>query len=181
MKTLNVCLKASQLGLFCFIASISLLATATQPLDGLPFELRQVVSRFPVVLYTSDNCTPCNSARNLLRTRGVPLTEYTITTPEDAQALRALGANTALPLITVGRQRITGFDERELQQFLDLAGYPTLSTLPKNFRQAAATPLAEPPRATDKAANLPRAETAPEAAKPPLPETSTANPAGIRF
>ncbi|MEX1167600.1 MAG: DUF4124 domain-containing protein, partial [Hydrogenophaga sp.] len=35
----------------------------------LPFELAKVARQFPVVLYTSKDCAPCNSGRNLLVNR----------------------------------------------------------------------------------------------------------------
>ncbi len=38
---------------------------------GLPYELRQVAQRYPVTLYSSDECGPCGTARSLLITRGV--------------------------------------------------------------------------------------------------------------
>ena len=57
---------------------------------ALPYPLRQAVQRYPVTLYTSDKCNPCNSARELLQKRGVPFTEKTITTAEDGQAFAAL-------------------------------------------------------------------------------------------
>ena len=37
--------------------------------SGLPYELRQIVSRYPVTLYTGVACTPCNSGRLLLQSR----------------------------------------------------------------------------------------------------------------
>jgi len=42
---------------------------------ALPLELRQAVSRYPVTLYVIANCAPCDSARALLRQRGVPHAE----------------------------------------------------------------------------------------------------------
>ena len=36
---------------------------------SLPFELKEVVQRYPVTLYTSASCSPCASARNLLVSR----------------------------------------------------------------------------------------------------------------
>ena len=53
----------------------------------LPYELSQVVGRYPVTLYTSNNCGPCGPARNLLSSRGIPFNERTITTNEDVEAL----------------------------------------------------------------------------------------------
>jgi hypothetical protein len=41
----------------------------------LPLELRQVAARFPVVIYTAPECQLCDSARQLLKLRGIPMTE----------------------------------------------------------------------------------------------------------
>jgi Domain of unknown function (DUF4124) len=37
---------------------------------GLPFELRQVATRYPVTLYTATNCLPCERAREQQMPRG---------------------------------------------------------------------------------------------------------------
>lgn len=153
----------------------------TQAAVALPFELRQLLARFPVVLYSGEPCSPCNSARSLLKARGIPYTEYTVSSMEDAQALKMISGDTALPVVTVGKQLIRGFDERELRQFLDLAGYPKNSILPSGYRQPAATALVAPVKPVDKGPPIPRTDQNREEAKPPLPENNPANPAGIRF
>lgn len=107
----------------------------------LPFELRQINSRYPVTLYTSAECAPCNSGRNLLNARGIPYTEKTLSTAEDAEALKRLTGQTSLPFLTIGSQQIKGYSDGEWTQFLDAAGYPKQSALPSNYRRAAATPL----------------------------------------
>ena len=56
----------------------------------LPFQLRQVVGRYPVTLYTAKECAPCNSGRNLLNARGIPYVEKLVETPEDIEALKRL-------------------------------------------------------------------------------------------
>ena len=61
---------------------------------GLPFELGKVAARFPVTLYTGQNCAPCDTARRMLEARGVPFSERTINTSEDLQALTKLGSLT---------------------------------------------------------------------------------------
>lgn len=146
----------------------------------LPFELRQVVGRYPVVLYTSAECAPCNSGRNLLNARGIPYSEKTITTNEDAEALKRLSGQASLPVVTIGSQQIKGYSDAEWTQFLDAAGYPKQSALPSAYRRAAPTPLV---------AVAPAAPTAPAstaqspAAEPPAPSVvpPATNPAGIRF
>ena len=49
-------------------AALGKLESSSSPATGsLPFELRQVVSKYPVTLYTGDNCGPCQSARSMLK------------------------------------------------------------------------------------------------------------------
>src|SRR5690349_8456423 len=39
--------------------------------SALPFELRQVAAKYPVTIYTGENCSPCGSARSMLTSRGI--------------------------------------------------------------------------------------------------------------
>src|SRR4051812_22795122 len=118
-----------------------------QPLAGgpgassLPFELRQVASRYPVTLYTGADCGPCGSGRAFLTSRGIPFAEKTVSTQADASALQRLSGNVNLPILTIGGQQLSGYSDTEWSQFLDAAGYPRTSQLPPNYRQEAATPL----------------------------------------
>ena len=154
---------------------------------GLPFELRQVTSRYPVTLYSSASCGPCSSGRALLTSRGIPFTERTVTTAEDAEALARLSGENSLPFLTIGGQKIKGFSDTEWTQFLDAAGYPAASRLPANFRNPPASPLvavqrpapAEQPATT----NATSGDANPTAAAPApaAPVNNASNPAGIRF
>ena len=108
---------------------------------ALPFELRQVVARFPVTLYSADNCAPCNQARSLLQNRGVPFTERTVQSSDDIESLRRISGEASLPYGTVGSQPLRGFSDVEWNQFLDAAGYPRTSQLPNGWRNAPAEPL----------------------------------------
>ena len=154
---------------------------------ALPYELRQIANRFPVTLYTGNDCSPCTSARNLLTSRGVPFTERTVSSNEDIAALQRLSGGTGLPFGTIGGQQLAGFSEGEWTQYLDAAGYPKQSALPRNYRQPAPTPLVavkavEPAAAP--AASAPAVAPAPSRARPPAPVNdgpSPSNPAGIRF
>jgi len=145
---------------------------------SLPFELRQVVQRYPVTLYTGDNCSPCQSARSMLITRGVPFTEKSVTTPEDSQALQRLSGENSLPFATIGGQQLRGFSDAEWTQFLNAAGYPASSVLPSSYRQAAATPLV-----AVSAAPATTARAAPERVAAPAaqPAPAATSPSGIRF
>ena len=145
---------------------------------ALPFELRQVAQKYPVTLYTGENCGPCQSARAMLVTRGVPFFEKTVTTAEDSQALQRLSGENSLPFATLGSQQLKGFSDAEWTQFLNAAGYPATSVMPSSYRQPAATPLvavAAAPSATAASAPV-------RAAAPTLqPAPAAANPSGIRF
>ena len=156
--------------------------SATLNVGSLPFLLRQSVQRYPVTLYTGDKCGTCVSARELLVKRGVPFTEKTVTTQEDAQVFAGLGAENVLPLTTVGAQRISGFLAADLNRYLDAAGYPAESQLPRSFRYPAPQALA--PVAPAAPASSPSTPQAERAATPPAPSVVApppSNPAGIRF
>lgn len=149
----------------------------------LPFELRQVSSRFPVTLYTGRECAPCNSGRNLLNARGIPYSERTVDTFQDGEALKRLSGETSLPFLTIGNQRIKGYSDSEWTQFLDAAGYPRQSALPSNYRRPAATQLvavqADPATAQPSSAGTSGGSRAAPAEVPVAPPPQ--NPAGIRF
>ena len=150
---------------------------------ALPYELRQIASKYPVTIYTGESCGPCGLARTLLAGRGVPFTEKTITSPEDIKALQRLSGDASLPFATIGGQQLNGFSDVEWTQFLNAAGYPAASKLPANYRQPAATPLvsmAAAPSTTPAAANTAAAAAAPVRPAAP-PATSANNPAGIKF
>lgn len=146
---------------------------------ALPFELRQVVGKYPVTLYTSSNCAPCDSGRSLLRTRGVPFSEKTISSLQDAEAFRSLSGSNSLPFLTIGAQQVAGFSASEWTEYLTAAGYPERSRLPASYRAPQASPLVTPEKPS-------AAASAPAPATPPLPpvtdlKISPSNPAGIQF
>ena len=158
-------------------------ASAAETNAQLPFQLRQVVGRYPVTLYTGSDCAPCNSGRNLLNARGIPYTEKLINSADDGEALKRLSGETSLPFLTIGAQQIKGYSDTEWTQFLDAAGYPKTSALPGNYRRPAPLPLVAA-KAAPAAGNTAPNGTA--AARPATPaEIPVAppvnNPAGIRF
>ncbi len=144
----------------------------------LPLALRQVTAKFPVVLYVSTpDCEPCNTGRQLLQQRGIPYSERTVTTTEDAAALQRLTGGKQVPTLSVGAQVLSGFSAGEWRQYLDAAGYPATSTLPAGYQTAAATPLV-PPRATAISPSPRVVAPAPETRSPAAASTA---PGGIRF
>lgn len=147
----------------------------------LPYELRQVASRFPVMLYTGNDCAPCTSARNMLNARGVPFAERTITTNEDIEALQRLSGGTNLPFGSIGGQQLSGFSEAEWTQYLDAAGYPKQSQLPRNYRAPAPTPLVAVKEAAPTPAPATPAPARPAPAPTPANGRTQSNPAGIVF
>lgn len=146
---------------------------APPPADsGMPAVLRQPVRRYPVTLYTAENCVPCDNGRRLLQSRGIPYNERRVSSEEDAQALERLMGGRTVPALSVGSQPLRGFAEGDWQAYLDVAGYPKESKLPGNWPVAVPTPLVErvaPPP--------PQAAVAPPARPSVEPET----PTGIRF
>lgn len=148
---------------------------------ALPFELRQVVGKYPVTLYTASNCAPCGSGRALLTGRGIPVTEKTVNTAEDAQALQRISGENSLPFLTIGGQQIRGFSDPEWTQYLDAAGYPKASVLPPQYRRPAATALVAIQKPAP-AAQAPENQTQPGSAAPlRTPADNSSNPAGIKF
>jgi glutaredoxin len=159
------------------IIPIGRIAGQTSGDNVVPAELRQAVARYPVTLYTTAECTPCDSGRKLLQLRGIPYTERRITTEEDALALeRAVGGRT-VPALNVGAQPVRGYSEADWMAFLDSAGYPKESKLPRNWPVPTPTPLVERAAAQPVRAAAPAAPAAPAAAEPEPPAQGTS----IRF
>lgn len=155
---------------------------------GLPYELAQIANKYPVTIYTREDCTPCDSGRALLKNRGIPFKEKTVQTPQDLQALQSISADTSMPLLTIGSQQIQGYSSTEWTQFLDAAGYPQSSALPAGYRSPTA-PLTTPKASSEPATNATQATAAtatlrgPRASRPEpsTPVTPPDNPSGIRF
>ncbi len=145
---------------------------------SLPYALQQVVSRYPVTLYSNADCAPCINARIMLTQRGVPFTERTVASNEDVEAYKRINGDTSLPMATIAAQQLKGYEETEWSKYLDAAGYPKTSTLPRNYRNPEPTPLV----AVKKAAEKPVVADKPAAtAVRPTPAASNNNPAGIKF
>ncbi len=138
----------------------------------LPAELRPLVARFPVTLYSSADCPACELGRSLLQQRGVPFSERLVGSDDDIAALQRLTSGRTVPALTVGGQALRGFQETDWQATLDLAGYPRESRLPRGYLGPAPAPLVA--RSTPTAAE--RAAPAAEPAQVSEPAAS-----GIRF
>lgn len=146
---------------------------------NLPFELAQAAKNHPVTLYTGEKCSPCDAGRSLLKARGIPFSEKTVSSNADIERLRQAGSDT-LPLLTVGRTKQNGFEQAAWEAALTAAGYPASNKLPKSYRypQAeAAAPVAKPMQASHPSKDLPAEDARAEDLPPP---TGNAPP-GFRF
>lgn len=123
--------------------------TASAPAPGsgggdsksLPFELRQAVQSYPVTLFSGPDCGPCDQGRSMLKGRGVPFAEKTVTSNEDIESLRRLAGVATLPVLSIGSQQLKGYSQVEWTQYLDAAGYPKASQLPAGYHSPAPSPL----------------------------------------
>ena len=141
----------------------------------LPFDLRQVATKYPVTLYTvAGACEPCASARQLLKQRGIPYAERQVVTDEDSEALEKLSGGREAPTLTIGSQTLRGLAAEVWVSYLDAAGYPRESRLPTSYQYRAATPIIDRREPAS-----PQAGAAPLPAPPQAPPTGTAG--GIRF
>jgi glutaredoxin len=148
---------------------------------ALPYALAQTAQKYPVTLYTSPGCAPCDAGRSLLTSRGVPFTEKTISSNDDIAALKKIAGSANLPLLTIGSQQITGFQDSNWSQYLSAAGYPETSQMTNSYHRPPATPLAPQPKVTASAPALAAAPSAPDGNPSVAPPSDPNNPAGIRF
>ncbi len=149
------------------------------PVDAaLPLELRAPAAKYPVTLYTMTGaCEPCESARQLLRQRGVPFAEKQVQTQEDSEALERISGGRDAPTLAIGTQMMRGLAPEVWGSYLDAAGYPRESRLPSSYQYPAATPITERREASVAKAAAGRASQ-PDAG-PTAP--AAASPSGIKF
>jgi glutaredoxin len=152
------------------VTPLGRLGNSSEPDAGLPPDLRQAMQRYPVVLYTTADCQPCDTGRKLLQQRGVPYSERRIVSEEEALALERVAGGRTVPALTIGAQPVRGYSETEWLAYLDAAGYPRESKLPRNWQ----TP--EPAAAVDRAVPVRPAPTAAQRAPEPPPAQG-----GVRF
>ena len=113
----------------------------------LPYQVRRSATMYPVMLFTSSKCPPCNTAREFLVKRGIPFAERTIVTGDDSVELKRLTQAEGVPVVTVGTAPLIGFDPDEWNLTLDASGYPKTSQLTVAFKQEPARPLTQKEKA----------------------------------
>jgi glutaredoxin len=151
-------------------------AGPASPEAALPAELRTAMQRYPVTLYTSSDCgSPCDGGRRLLQQRGIPYSERRVESNEDTLALERVSGGRTVPALTIGAQQLRGLSDADWNSYLDAAGYPRESKLPRNWAQAAPLPLVD-----RNAASAPARSTPPVDPRPnDLPVVN--QPEGVRF
>jgi glutaredoxin len=134
------------------------------PKDALSYEYRRLLERYPVTLYTTDSCGPCDSGRALLTGRGIPFDERRIASNADREAFTKMAIGEQVPVLQVGAQQARGFETSAWSSLLDAAGFPKENRLPRNYQQPPPRPLVTPA-----APGSPAANGEPEAAGSPAP------------
>jgi glutaredoxin len=156
------------------IAAVSNLNAGIQ----LPTELRRVMLRYPVTLYTSPACAPCELSRQMLQQRGVPYAEKRVSSEDDALAFERLFGGRSVPALTIGIQQLRGYSANDWGAYLDAAGYPRQSLLPRGWQIPQPTPLAS---ATPAPSVVPPPSSLPPPRNEPPPLPPEPGPGGIRF
>ena len=117
--------------------------------SDFPYEVAEAMKSYPVTLYTTRNCPPCDEGRKLLSERGVPFTEKTVISADDIAQFKQVGGEGQLPLLTVGKFKERAFEAGAWNSVLTTAGYPESNKLPRSYRNppaqaaAPAAPVAE--------------------------------------
>jgi glutaredoxin-like protein NrdH len=76
-----------------------------------------------VVVYSSDNCVPCEWVKKYLARKAVPFTVYNVSHDERAlQELDKLGFK-ATPVTVINGQCFTGFNQKRIEEALVASGY----------------------------------------------------------
>ena len=110
--------------------SVSKTKDPTNNPEGHSYALMKAAEAFPVTLYTTASCIEeCKQARALLKGRGVPFKEQMLQKPEDFDEVKQLLGDTFIPSLKVGKQGIRGFEASSYNNLLDLAGYPTQTSI----------------------------------------------------
>jgi glutaredoxin len=113
---------------------------------ALPYVLQQAVKNFPVTLYSTE-CDTCTIARQFLEKRGIPYTDLDATdSAVQAELKKLTGGALQVPVIRIGQETLTVFEEGKWNSYLDAAGYPrTAMIAPRPPIRPAKPAAAAPP------------------------------------
>ncbi len=150
--------------------------------SDFPYEVAEAMKSYPVTLYTSKDCPPCDDGRRLLTERGIPFTEKTVQSSEDIAQFKKAGGDGQLPLLAVGKYRERGFESAAWHNALNTAGYPEKSKLPRSYRNPPAQAAAPTPVVVEKSASAePAAKASGRPSATELPPPTGNAPPGFRF
>ena len=90
----------------------------------LPYATQHAMKNFPVKLYTTKECEPCNDGRNLLNKRGIPFSEVVVEGDSGLAELKKLDEAAKVPVLAVGTDVRKGYEAGAWNKALDIAGYP---------------------------------------------------------
>jgi glutaredoxin len=139
---------------------------------ALPYATAQAARNFPVTLYTQDGCGPCDSGRTLLRARGVPFEEKTVSSNSDLAAFKAINKDGQLPVLSVGREQIAGYEASRWNSALSTAGYPANTLLPSGYAAKKSGLTQEASAAADSPTAAPTRPASRAPRPTPTPETT---------
>lgn len=85
----------------------------------------EAAQKFPVILYSTTKCSPCDQARAYLKKRKVPFAEKNVSNnqPLQKEMIEKMG-ELSVPTIMIGSKVMKGYIESLLEGELDQAGYP---------------------------------------------------------
>ena len=102
---------------------------------ALPYELRQAASRYPVTLYTTAELRrPATPAATGCASAAFPSPRSRSRAPRTARPSSALSARRDCPTLTIGTQTVRGLAPSNGTRYLDAAGYPRDSQLPRDLQ-----------------------------------------------
>ena len=137
----------------------------TPPPEGVQFEERHIsggqasddpgasaADNAPITIYTTPNCSSCDSARSYLQKRDVPFQEKNVEGNPDLQKeLKEKAGELSVPTILVGPKVMRGFVQSLLEGELDAAGYPKAEAEAPATNEQAPAPTEEAPAPTEEA------------------------------
>jgi glutaredoxin len=97
----------------------------TKPAAKPAQSVAAIAEKYPVTLYATANCDPCDLVRNLLQKRTIPFTEKDVTNDGALQnELRERSGILTVPTVLIGDKTLRGYEKQELEATLNTAGYP---------------------------------------------------------
>lgn len=83
--------------------------------------MKTTIEKQEVIVYTKNNCMPCQFTKRSLTDKGIPFTEINIDVDEDAmESIKAKGY-TSVPLVVLNEKPLfTGFNQDGIQYLEEL-------------------------------------------------------------